>query len=160
MSFIGNFKEYTVNPFRRKKIKKECSDAIAQITSLYKELEKYSPGHIVFDRIKCEINRLRSIYNNRQLILLGDKVLFLIYGFVVISILLIASLFVKPKITIEITVTVAVVIILFITLPSLGILLARHFLTKKDREAKRKRDLAEATFLDSQTKNIEQKTNK
>jgi len=136
----------------KKKIIAESKEAIKQITHYYKELEKYDPSHIISDWIRSEINRLRSIRNDREIMLLSDRVFGLFVFQVLLLLVLIASFFVQPKIQIDFTLSDVIGVTLTLALSTAIPILLRHFLTKKDRAARRRRDLAEAKNLEKQLK--------
>jgi len=136
----------------RKEATKSVLEDTRKIADLYKELTKYDPTHIASDRIKTEINRLTINSHAITIDLLLNRIV-LIY--ILLGILfgtLILSFFVKPKINLEFTLSIAVIGTLAISLGTIMTIILKHFLSKEDREVKRKRDLAEIDWLKSQTK--------
>jgi len=137
---------------KRKQIKKDVETTNKEITQLYKELEKYSPSHIVADRIKSEINRLRNLTNDSRITLLSGRIFWMYILIGILLIVLVTSFFVKPQIQVNLTVTVVFAGVFIISLVTITTILLRHWLTGDDRRAKRERDIAEAEFLKSQIK--------
>ena len=129
----------------RKVAKEEIKKAAELMDKWGDELIKLDPSNIKSDRIKAEINRLRGIYNTRTIRLQEDKIntFYFISGILFLG--LIFSFFAKPKFNISIT--LSIIIGLSITLGGVIILFLRHFLTHRDRKAKRELDQAQAAHF-------------
>ena len=135
---------------KKKEAKQKIKKAYEKITDLYKELKKWEPSHIVSDRIKSEINRIKISSNDNQIYLLSQKIYFMYFIISVLSLIFILSLLTKPKIIITLNVVVTGISIIFIG--TIITILLKHFLSKEDRKAKRKKDLAEAEYFTTQIK--------
>jgi len=138
----------------RKAIKAESKKAIEKISHWYLELEKLDPSqNISSDRINTVINRLRSIRNDREIMLLSSRIFWLSVFQILLSVVLIASFFVQPKMQIDFTLSAVVVSIATLSSITVIPILLSHFLSREDRATSRKRNLAEERNLERQLKN-------
>ena len=135
---------------KQNKGKEDIKKIDKRIKEWYQELEKYTPADIVSDRIKSEINRLRNLRNEKEISIVSSKINSFYYISLILFLFFISSFFIKPKIiiTFNILLTSAIIIFLLTICP----IWLKHFLSKEDREAKRKRDLAETEYLQNQIK--------
>ncbi len=135
---------------KKKEAQKEIKKEDENLSKLYKELENYSPADIVSDRIKSIINKIQTNINGKKIYLLEGKIHIIYFIFFILGGGIIFSLFMTPKIIITINVVITSVIIIFIG--TLITILLKHKLSKLDREAKRKSELAQAKYFESLVK--------